>query len=443
MLKSFAANASYQSKGPANNSRGDAEVKLSDVVNVNELQRHAPHLFGVLSLSWLLHDAFLGVFMTYGNPVSWRDQVLQDFLVQGRELVPQQLCIDTLIQSSRRDVTDKRDHIYALLAHPLLLIDGKTIVQADYERHVDDVYLDVTAQVLRCVDITMTLSLVGSMGARKQRDLDSDQPSWVIRWDLGKLYSLTIGRLGKITSSSIPSKSSRETNDANPEQWYSAGGKEISPNMKIDTTTKTLRLPAIIFEEILWTSDTMPESELQIDQVSLSPSNRVAMEWVWKSLPDEPCRYTGKYGSRDAFTLSLVSGSYKHRYEAQKDMPRHRRLANAYLDYIKSFYGHGEPNEELMSDAREFENDLALLARERRIVVTKKGFYGLGPQLVRKGDVVAVFPGLRVPYVLRSVRGGYKLVGAAYVHGVMRGEVLDEDDPLDLKAGKPVEIVIV
>lgn len=133
---------------------------------------------------------------------------MQDFLAQGRQLVPQQCCIDTLIQSSRRDVTDKRDHIYALLGHPLLYIDGNTVVQADYERNVDDVYLEVTAQVLRFVDKTMTLSIVGGMGVRQSRDLDGDHPSWVIQWDLGHVYNLCIGRLG-ITRYPIPQRLSR------------------------------------------------------------------------------------------------------------------------------------------------------------------------------------------------------------------------------------------
>ena len=49
---------------------------------------------------------------------------------------------------------------------------------------------------------------------------------------------------------------------------------------------------------------------------------------------------------------------------------------------------------------------------------------------MRVGDAVAVFPGIRVPYVLRATGQGnrYKLVGACYVHGVVRGEVLDLKD---------------
>jgi hypothetical protein len=227
------------------------------------------------------------------------------------------------------------------------------------------------------------------------------------------------------------------------EQWYYAGGKDATADLKIDTASKSLTLSAVIFDKVVWTSDQMQASELQIDQAVQGPADRVAMEWVWEAIPEEPCRYTGKHGSRDAYTLSLVCGAYKHRTEAENSMIQHRRLANAYFDYVKSFYDHGDGNESLRADARDFENDFALLARERRFIVTEKGFYGLGPQLVRNGDVVAVAPGLRVPYILRPTLDRYKLVGAAYIHGAMRGEVLDEKDPLNLNAGRPESIVIV
>lgn len=195
-------------------------------------------------------------------------------------------------------------------------------------------------------------------------------------------------------------------------------------------------------DDIVWVSDQIPASEVQIDDLIHAPKRHVAMEWVWDALPSEPCRYTGKHGSRDAFTLSLVGGRYKHRGKAEDDLDRHRRLANAYLDYVKSHHGGGKADESLRSDARDFENDHAVTANERRFIVTEKGFYGLGSQLTQEGDVVAVFPGLRVPYVLRPTGDMYKLVGAAYVHGVMCGELLDEKDPLSLGVGKPKDVVI-
>lgn len=41
------------------------------------------------------------------------------------------------------------------------------------------------------------------------------------------------------------------------------------------------------------------------------------------------------------------------------------------------------------------------------------------------GDVIAVFYGCEVPFLLRAAGGDcYKLVGNCYVHGIMYGEAL-------------------
>lgn len=54
------------------------------------------------------------------------------------------------------------------------------------------------------------------------------------------------------------------------------------------------------------------------------------------------------------------------------------------------------------------------------------GYIGMGPGGTRLGDVVVLFPGAHVPYVLRprpdSGRGHFELVGEAYCHGIMDGE---------------------
>ena len=85
--------------------RGDTEIQISDVINVNEFQRHVPHIFRVLKFSWTLHDTFGGVFATYGNAESWTKEVAQAFLEQNKQLVPDQSILDVLLQSSRKEVT--------------------------------------------------------------------------------------------------------------------------------------------------------------------------------------------------------------------------------------------------------------------------------------------------------------------------------------------------
>jgi hypothetical protein len=67
----------------------------------------------------------------------------------------------------------------------------------------------------------------------------------------------------------------------------------------------------------------------------------------------------------------------------------------------------------------------------RRFAITQKGYFALVPRGTRKGDVVVVFEKACVPFVVRkstSMQGsarGYELLGEAYVHGIMRGEVME------------------
>ncbi|KAF9636440.1 Heterokaryon incompatibility [Lasiodiplodia theobromae] len=58
----------------------------------------------------------------------------------------------------------------------------------------------------------------------------------------------------------------------------------------------------------------------------------------------------------------------------------------------------------------------------RRFFVTKKGYIGIGPACMQEGDKVCVLSGAIVPFILRSDGAEHKLVGEAYVHGIMHGE---------------------
>jgi len=72
----------------------------------------------------------------------------------------------------------------------------------------------------------------------------------------------------------------------------------------------------------------------------------------------------------------------------------------------------------------------------KRFFRTEGGYVGIGPQAMLAGDVVVVLFGAEVPFVLRRVEDSniknrkkkkvpvWRLVGQAYVHGVMDGEAL-------------------
>ena len=58
------------------------------------------------------------------------------------------------------------------------------------------------------------------------------------------------------------------------------------------------------------------------------------------------------------------------------------------------------------------------------MVTERRGYVGIVPDAAREGDLVCVFYGGCVPFILREVegRGCYRLIGEAYVYGLMEGE---------------------
>ena len=71
---------------------------------------------------------------------------------------------------------------------------------------------------------------------------------------------------------------------------------------------------------------------------------------------------------------------------------------------------------------------MAMTCRFRRVCATRNGKTGLVPGKAEVGDVILiVLGGLRpLPFVARkTTSNAYKLIGTAYVHGIMDGETLE------------------
>ncbi|RDW66344.1 hypothetical protein BP6252_09979 [Coleophoma cylindrospora] len=66
----------------------------------------------------------------------------------------------------------------------------------------------------------------------------------------------------------------------------------------------------------------------------------------------------------------------------------------------------------------------------RRLFKTKKGLLGISAQSLARGDTICVIAGVNVPFVVRKLQkeGYWKLIGEAYIHGIMNGEVFKEED---------------
>ncbi|KAG6002440.1 hypothetical protein E4U21_003082 [Claviceps maximensis] len=83
----------------------------------------------------------------------------------------------------------------------------------------------------------------------------------------------------------------------------------------------------------------------------------------------------------------------------------------------------------LPADCAPFASSLGMTGNRHALCVMQERLIGLMPLLTRSGDIVVVFHGCDVPYVLRPAQeeqGCYRLVGEAYVHGIMNGEAMQD-----------------
>jgi len=66
-------------------------------------------------------------------------------------------------------------------------------------------------------------------------------------------------------------------------------------------------------------------------------------------------------------------------------------------------------------------------ATASQFFITESGRIGVGEVGITVGDVVGVLLGGQMPFILRQEeKGDHMLVGQAYVHGIMDGEVTRE-----------------
>ena len=79
---------------------------------------------------------------------------------------------------------------------------------------------------------------------------------------------------------------------------------------------------------------------------------------------------------------------------------------------------------------RNFEKNMRNATEGRKLFMTESGLFGLGPKSLGQDasskDEVWILMGARVPFILHHVEGSkYRVVGEAYVHGIMYGEGYD------------------
>jgi hypothetical protein len=320
--------------------------------------------------------------------------------------------VEVLARAKQLHCSDERDRIFAFLGSPKALLgeNGAVIMRPDYEKNFREVYLDFATAWL---ETTQWLGLLSAV-EHTMETFEEDHPSWVPRWDV----PLTNGYFGLYAQGFEASK----------------GLDKTAPEFVSKTR---LKLRGIVVDVVRWRSDILPE-HMGVEEptssilrnvwnyLSGTSSNGVFAAWKHLSLPATKFAYTNR-SRLLAFTRTICRQAYGdaspefHPDEAAFALSLSRRSSRFTDLDIPSLEKDAKGG-----DIKAFVTHAGIWATFRRLILTGDGHYALAPQITEEDDLCCVISGLPVPVILRKTEEEdcYKLIGEAFVLGMMDGEVL-------------------
>ncbi|KAL8836532.1 MAG: hypothetical protein Q9170_002887 [Blastenia crenularia] len=229
-----------------------------------------------------------------------------------------------------------------------------------------------------------------------------------------------------------------------PYQFFNAGGGSLgaSPegsNCSISDDKKRLSLQAYQIDSVM---ETIPGTWQWHVEPALQggPDGCAARDWAWMNSCLELARKTlGQRNiSPEALVRTLIADVL---HEPPTPSPEVRSLfksvfpATVYLQALRNLphLAHKAVSDEEKILLQRYLNAMNLVCGGRSFFATTGGRFGIGPAEIREGDLVCVLRSGRVPFVFRAVLeqdGLYELVGEAYVHDVMKGEIFEREEQI-------------
>ncbi|KAH7244510.1 heterokaryon incompatibility protein-domain-containing protein [Fusarium redolens] len=297
--------------------------------------------------------------------------------------------LDLLLASTRRfKATKPVDKIFALIN---LAESGRRealppSLRPDYRKSVVEVFRDVTLHLISQGSLD-TLSGIEDVRFRHLHQLSS----WVPDYSVHQVASILCmpPRPGSLTL------------------YAAAVGRDVRLQYS-PADPDILKLSAYKVDKI---SKICPMAEQTIQLTLENWANMIDFSAPYPSI-------NGEAGSMiDAFWRTLIGNiDWTHKFAAFALQAR-EELRDA--DIVSP----GGLNQ----DGELYECTMHHVSWYRRLFVTNGGYIGLAPPSAQLGDEVVLLSGGRVPFVVRkrnlNIQECYSIVGEAYVHGIMDGEL--------------------
>lgn len=342
------------------------------------------------------YEKFYSAFISFREGFH-KDEQLPDFL-------------EILLMGRNYGASDPRDHVFALLGHPSAHIDGSPMTRADYAMPLSHVLTQLTFQL--CVESESLRPL--SAVHHDKLCLSNSFPSWVPALHKASL----VGPFG------VDEKS-----------YYAADSAIEDVDMFRRISDGVLTVRGLVFDIVSsFSSPSFPDGTVSTELERMQAFREAF------ALSQSQVQVAYETGKRlEAFGLTMTAGLFESS-AAEDRIEQYRANFSAY--FIK-FYemqkntrrkGALGLDTKLVADIKEeamngkeyiFTRDANATWSGRKFFCTGRGFFGLGPKVLRKNDICCVLFGARVPFILRKRGDHYLLVGECYIHGIMRGEAID------------------
>lgn len=362
-------------------------IKVSDLLKWLSSRSHKVKGSDTAGVAYLLHTAQTRLEMTTTQSrAPPRTQSLMNL-------------IHDVLWFSRTKATRPEDLVYSLMG---MASDGDTCgIEVDYDKHYTEVFGNVALLYMKTIG-ARTLAVSGQRN--RNRDPDGCRlPSWVpdLRLSMPSMIYTTDPAAPKVFSAA-----------GNRSFEYTVGEKSEILSVRTSFVDRVIEVSkSFEWANTEWDAACVPGLQCQAwltdfanfvdaaaDRHSTRYNDSTRQEMVWRSPIAD--RFSDEHGFRRAGP-------------GVKDL------------YIATLRPDGPPSVSRANYAFVYQNSMFL--EDQVAFVTETGYIGIGHPDIVEGNELHLVQGSDTPFILRMTDDHHQLVGETYVHGIMDGELVDDN----------------
>lgn len=338
------------------------------------------------------HSLALNV-IAIGN---WRNHLLQKPGLERDNALDLQML---LMYSRDRLCKDNRDKVYALRGIGTQRFAEGVIV--DYSDTVEQVYIKCAKHWLT---IRSDLRVLSTVEPRHSASTTLKLPSWVPDWSQPNHHSGVMQRYFRFL----------------PEYMFRAAG-HTAASVTFDHHSDMVSIKGNSFDTIEQVVSVKSSLRITDSEPTLLTPTR------FKGFVEELSSKIIYNHTGESFTNAVLRTVTADRTGLSSRVADNYR--NKYLTSYSSWrLRHDSSIFELPDDAwKELSSSTAQILDDKDMLVTEKGYIGIARSGFRSGDLVCVFLGGEVPFIVRQLdhdSSHFRFMGECYVHGIMDGEAM-------------------